>query len=291
MNDGSLHDDDIRGLLDLVAADDSLGLEDREDLRLRMIEEFHSAWGSGATRVDEGVGPRHDAVNIVELMPEPVSPGRAAAWQRRLAISAAAIVLVAIAVSALLPGSTDDEITAVAGEVRELPTASGSSSTVLERGSYSATTIGDGVVFTTPESVEMTRSEPGLIVLEPVGGNPDASLTIMTGVGSLEAVLDEYVAAGVISMVRGSAMSTDGPISEFEIRPQIAAEDLSCGDQPKCVPIGAAALPARSRALARELIGPDRTRVWALFQSDLNQDPFQREANLIAESLAFSNGR
>jgi hypothetical protein len=39
----------------------------------------------------------------------------------------------------------------------------------------------------------------------------------------------------------------------------------------------------------REFLGPNNRRLWALYQSNRTNDPFQREANLIQESLVFTD--
>ena len=284
MKHSSLSDDDIRRLLDAVAADDSIQLSNKVALRQRMVDEF---WAGLPAEAPQSNRQSTDDPVVIELSMEGRSKERSIPW-RRVCLSAAATMLAVVGLVNLARDTSRDTVDAASNGAEPTETRSINATGLLEPGPYSIGSVVGGIEFTTPVPVDVRQLEPGLIVLQPTEGSSTASLSIMSADGSIEAVLEGHRDAGAIKLIRSAAMTSNGPITEFEVRLQPGAAAEGCEGAEACLIIGQVTISSGSIVTVREFLGPNDRRVWALYQSDRTNDPFQREANLIQESLVIT---
>ncbi len=284
MKHSSLSDDDIRRLLDAVATDDSIQLSNKVALRQRMVDEF---WAGLPAEAPQSSQQSTDDPVVIELSMAGRSEERSIPW-RRVCFSAAAAALAVLGLVNLARDTTRDTVDAAGNGPEPTETRPIIATGLLEPGPYSLGSVAGGIEFNTPVPIDVAQLEPGLIVLQPAEGSSTASLSIMSADGSIEAVLEAHRDAGAIKLIRSAAMASNGPITEFEVRLQPGASAEGCEGAEACLTIGRVTIKTGSIVTVRELFGPNDHRVWALYQSDRTNDPFQREANLIQESLMIT---
>ncbi len=285
MKHSSLSDDDIRRLLDAVATDTSIQLPNKVTLRHRMVDEFRAGLSAGSPQSNEQSS--NDPV-VIELSMEGRSEKRSIPW-RRICFSAAAAVLAVIGVVNHAGNTSKDNIDAASNGTGPIELRPISATGRLSPGRYSLGSVAGGIGFATSSAILVTQLEPGLVVLQPAEGDTAASLSLMAADVSIEEMLEGHVETGAINIFRTSAMSPTGPIAEFEVRLQPGASGDDCERAAACLTIGRVTIESGSVVTVREFLGPDDRRMWALYQSEQYLDPFQREANLIQESLVFTD--
>ncbi len=207
MKHSSLSDDDIRRLLDAVAADDSIQLSNKVALRQRMVDEFWAGLPAEAPQSDR---QSTDDPVVIELSMDGRSKERSIPW-RRVFLSAAAVMLAVFGLVNLARDTTRDTVDAASNGSRPVGARSIGTTGLLQPGPYSLGSVAGGIEFTTPVPVDVAQLEPGLIVLQPAEGSSTASLSIMSAEGSIEALLEGHRDAGAIKLIRSAAMTSSAP--------------------------------------------------------------------------------
>ncbi len=285
MKHSSLSDETIRRLLDAVVADDSIQLSNKVALRRQMIDEF---WAGLPAETPQSNQHSTDDPVVIELSMGGRSKERSIPW-RRICFSAAAALLTVVGVVSLARDTNNETIDAASNGTPPTVTRSVSATGLLDPGRYTLGSVAGGVEFATPSDILVAELESGLIVLQPVEGDSVASLSLMSADDSIEAVLEGHRDAGAIRLIRSAAMTANGPVTEFEVRLQPGVSAEGCEGAEACLTIGRVTVTSGSIVTVREFLGPNNRRLWALYQSNRTNDPFQREANLIQESLVFTD--